>query len=82
MEQEQAPKQVQPEDRETIQIEERYAKRELNSGSRGMDATVHDIDSTRGSVDLASSSNVDDPQASLGSSLQGAQEDDWANQER
>ena len=30
MEQEQTPKQVQPEDTETIQIEERDAKRELN----------------------------------------------------
>ena len=61
MQQEQTPKQVQPEDTETIPIEERDAKREFNSGSRGMDATVHDIRSTRRSVDLASSSNVDDP---------------------
>ena len=38
--------------------------------------TVHDIDSTRQSVDLASSSNVDDQQASLGSFVHGAQEDD------
>ena len=30
MEQEQTPKQVQPEDTETIQIEERDAKRELD----------------------------------------------------
>ena len=30
MEQEQTPKQVQPEDTETIQIEERHAKREFN----------------------------------------------------
>ena len=30
MEQEQKPKQVQPEDTETIQIEERDAKREFN----------------------------------------------------
>ena len=82
MEQEQTPKQVQPEDTETIQIEERDSKREFNSGSRGMDATVHDIDSTRRSVDLASSSNVDEQQASLGSFLHGAQEDDGANQER
>ena len=82
MEQEQTPKQVQPEDTKTIPIEERDAKREFNSGSRGMDATVHDIDSTRRSVDLASSSNVDDPQASLGSFVHGAQEDDGANQQR
>ena len=82
MEQEQTPKQVQPEDTETIQIEERDAKREFNRGRRGIDATVHDIDSTRGSVDLASSSNVDDQQASLGSFVHGAQEDDGANQER
>ena len=82
MEQEQTPKQVQPEDKETIQIEERDAKREFNSGSRGMGATVHDIDSTRRSVDLASSSNVDDPQASLGSFVHGAQEGDGVNQER
>ena len=82
MEQEQTPKQVQPEDTETIQIEERDAKREFNSGSRGMDATVHDIKSTRRSVDLASSSNVDDQQASLGCFVHGAQEDDGANQER
>ena len=46
MEQEQIPKQVQPEDTETIQIEEQDAKRELNSRSRGMDATVLDIDCT------------------------------------
>ena len=38
MEQGQTPKQVQPEDTETIQIEERDAKREFNSGGRGMDA--------------------------------------------
>ena len=43
---------------------------------------MHDIHSTRRSVDLASSSNVDDPQASLGSFVHGAQEDDGANQER
>ena len=43
---------------------------------------MHDIDATRRSVDLASSSNVDDPQASLGSFVHGAQEDDGANQER
>ena len=82
MEQEQTPRQVQPEDTETNQIEIRDAKREFNSGSRGMDATVHDIDSTRRSVDLASSSNVDDQQASLGSFVHGAQEDDGGNQER
>ena len=82
MEQEQTPKQVQPEDTKTISIEERDAKREFNSGSRGMDATVHDIDSRRRSVDLVSSSNVDDPQASLGSFVHVAQEDDGANQER
>ena len=82
MEQEQTPKQVQPEDTETIQIVQRDAKREFHSGSRGMDATVHDIDSTRQSVDLASFSNVDDQQASLGSFVRGAQEDDGANQER
>ena len=41
-----------------------------------MDATVHDIDSTRQSFNLASSSNVDDQQASLGSFVHGAQEDD------
>ena len=63
-------------------MEERDAKREFNSGSRGMDATVHDNDSTRRSVDLASSSNVDDQQASLGCFVHGAQEDDGANQER
>ena len=50
MEQEQTPQQVQPEDTETIQIEERDAEREFNSGSRGMDATVRDINSTRRSV--------------------------------
>ena len=82
MEQEQTPKQVQPEDTKTISIEERDAKRQFNSGSRGMDATVHDIDSTRRSVDLASSSNVDDPQASQSSFVHRAQEDDGANQER
>ena len=82
MEQERTPKQVQPENTETIQIEERDAKQEFNSGSRGMDATVHDIDSTRRSVDLGSSSNVDDQQASLDSFVHGAQEDDGANQER
>ena len=82
MEQEQTPKQVQPEDTETNQTEEQDAKREFNSGSRGMDATMHNIDSTRRSVDLASSSNVDDQQASLGSFVHGAQEDDGANQER
>ena len=82
MEQEQTPKQVQPEGTEIIQIEEQDAKREFNSGSRGMDATVHDFDSTRRSVDLASSSNVDDQQASLGSFVHRAQEDDGANQER
>ena len=32
MEQEQTPKQVQPEDTDTIQIEERDAKREFNTG--------------------------------------------------
>ena len=42
---------------------------------------MHDIDSTRQSVDLASFSNVDDKQTSLGSFVQGAQEDDGANQE-
>ena len=82
MEQEQTPKQVQPEDTETIQIEEQQAKREFNSGSRGMAATVHVIDSTRRSVDLVSSSNVDDQQASLGSFVDGAQEDNGANQGR
>ena len=82
MEQEETPKQVQPEDTKTVSTEERDAKREFNSGSRGTDATVHDIDSTRRSVDLASSSNVDDPQASLGSLVHGAQEDDGANEER
>ena len=82
MEQEETAKQVQPEDTETIQIEERDAKRDFNSGSRSMDATVHDIDSTRRSFDLASSSNVDDPQASLGSFVHGAEEDHGANQER
>ena len=82
MEQEQTPKQVQPEDTETIQIEEGDAKWEFNGGSRGMDATVHDIDSTRRSVDLPRSSNVNDQQASLGSFVHGAQEDDGANQER
>ena len=82
MEQEQTPKQVQPEDTETIQIEERDAKRTFNSGGRGMDATVHDIHSTGRSLDLASSSKVDDQQASLGSFVHGAQEDDGANQER
>ena len=82
MGQEQTPKQVQPEDTETIQIEERDAKQEFNSGSRGMDANVHDIDSTRRSVDLLSSSDVDNEQASLGSFIHGAQDDDGANQER
>ena len=82
MEQEQTPKQVQPEDTETIQKEERDAKREFRSGSRGMDATVHDNNSTRRSVELASSSDVDDQQASLGSFVRGAQEDDGANQGR
>ena len=82
MEQKQTPKQVQPENTDTIQMEERDAKREFNSGSRGMDATVNDINSTRRSVDLASSSHVDDQQASLGSFVHGAQEDDGANQER
>ena len=43
---------------------------------------MHDIDSTRRSVDLASSSNVDDQQASRGSFVHGAQEDDGVNQER
>ena len=43
---------------------------------------MHDIDSTRRSVDLANSSKVDDPQASLGSFVNGAQEDGGANQER
>ena len=66
MEQEQTPNQVQPEDTETIQIEERDAKRKFNSGSRGMDGTVHDTYSTRRSVDLASSSNVDDQQGHWG----------------
>ena len=37
MEQQQTPKQVQPEDTKTIPIEKRDAKRELNSGSRGKD---------------------------------------------
>ena len=82
MEQEQIPKQVQPEDTETAPKEERDAKREFNSGSKGMDATVHDSDSTRRSVNLASSSNVDDQQASLGSFVHGSQEDDGANQGR
>ena len=82
MEQEQTPKQVQPEATRTISIEQQDAKREFNSGSRGMDATVHDIHSTHRSVDLASSSNVDDQQASLASFVHGAQEDDGANQER
>ena len=82
MEHEQSPKQVKPEDTETIQIEERDAKREFNSGSRGMDATVHDIDFTHRSVDLASSSNVDDQQASLGSFIHRAREDDGGNHER
>ena len=40
------------------------------------------IDSTRQSIDLASSSKVDDQQASLGSFVHGAQENDGANQER
>ena len=71
MEHQQTPKQVQPEDTETIQIEERDAKGEFNSGSRGMDATVHDVDSTRRRVDLASFGNVDDQQASLGSFIHG-----------
>ena len=82
MEQEQTPKQVQPDDTETIQIEERDAKREGKSSSRGMDTTVHHIDSTRRNVDLASSSNVDEQQASLGSFVHGAEEDDGANQEK
>ena len=82
MEQEETPRQVQPEETGTIQIEERDAKRELNSGSRSMDATVHDIESTCRSVDLASSSNVNDQQASLGSFVHGAQKDDGPNQER
>ena len=43
---------------------------------------MHDIDSTRQSIDLASSSNINDQQASLGSFVHGAQEDDGANQER
>ena len=73
---------MQPEDTEIIQIEERGAKREFNSGGRGIDATVHDIDPTRQSVDLASSTNVDDQQASLGSFVHGAQKDDGVNQER
>ena len=59
-----------------------HAKREINSGSKGMDATLHDIDSTRQSVDLASSSNFDSQQMSLGSFVHGAQEDDGVNQER
>ena len=82
MEQEQTPKQVPPEVTETIQTEEQDARREFNSGSRGMDATVHDIVSRRQSVDLASSSNVDDQQASPGSFVHGALEDDGPNQER
>ena len=82
MEQEQTSKQVQPEDTKTIPIEEPDPKREFNSGSRGMDATVHDIDSTRRSVDFASSSNVDNPQATLESFVHGAQEDDGTIQER
>ena len=82
MEQEQTPKQVHPEVTDAIQTEEQDAKREFNSGSRGMDATVHDIDPTRQSVDLASSSNVDDQQASLGSFVHGALEDNGANGER
>ena len=71
-----------PEDTETIQMEEQDAKPEFNSGSRGMHATVHDIDFTRRSVDLACSSNIHDQQASLGSFVHDAQEDDVANQER
>ena len=82
MEQEQTAKQVHPETSETIQTEEQDAKQKISSGSRGMDATVHNIDSTRQSVDLASSSKVDDQQASLGSFVHGAQEDDGANQKR
>ena len=39
MEKEQTPKQVYPEDTETIQTEEQNAKREFNTGSRGTDAT-------------------------------------------
>ena len=41
---------------------------------------MHDIDSTRQCVDLASCSNVDDQQAVPGPFFQGAQEDDRANQ--
>ena len=40
MEQEQTPKQVQPEDTETIHMEKQDAKREFKCGSRGMDGTV------------------------------------------
>ena len=82
MEQEQTRKQVHPEDTETIQTEEQDAKRKSNSGSRGMDATGHEIASTRRSVDLTSSRNVVDQQVSLGSFVHGVQEDDGANQER
>ena len=82
MEQEQTPKQFHPKDTETIQTEEHDAKWEFNSACRGMDATVHDIDSTRQSVGLAISSNVDDQQTSLGSFAHGAHIDDGANQER
>ena len=42
---------------------------------------MHDIDSTRLIVDIASSSNVDDHPASLGSFVHGAQEDNGVNQE-
>ena len=82
MEQEQTPKDVHPENTETIQTEEQEAKLEFNSGSRSMDATVHDIDSTPQSVDLASSTYFDDQQVSLGSLVHGTQEDHGANQER
>ena len=82
MEQEQTPNKVQPEDTETIQTEQQDAKREFNTDSRGMDATVHDIDSKPRSVDLASSTNIDDQTASLGSFVHAAQEDNGTNQER
>ena len=43
---------------------------------------MHDIDSTRQSVDLANSSNVEDQLASLASFVHGAQENNGTNQER
>ena len=42
---------------------------------------MHDIDSTRQSVDLASSSNVHDQHVSLGSFVHGALEDDGGTKE-